>query len=245
MNISEKLLEAAEKIQTVFDSGVSVGWEQGRQKQYDEYWDSFQQNGTRKIYSNGFNGSGWTTKTLKPKYLIKPIDTSSTSQYGIQMFYRANEEASEYLDFSLIADKFDFSELKMVTSMFDSCKFTNVVADFSNAEVASLAFAARWYGSVNKAAIKVTEKLTTVTNMFYYNRNLTELILIEGSVIACNDLNLQWSTNLSHDSLISVINALKDYSGGTTHTITIGSTNLAKLTADELLIAKNKNWEVI
>ena len=57
---------------------------------------------------------------------------------------------------------------------------------------------------------------------------------------------MRWSTKLSHDSLMSIINALKDYSAdtsGTTYTLTIGGTNIEKLTQDELDSIEEKGWE--
>lgn len=66
-------------------------------------------------------------------------------------------------------------------------------------------------------------------------------------------LDLHWSTKLTHDSLMDVINKLYDLNltydvanGGTLYTqqLVLGSTNLAKLTADEIAIATNKGWVV-
>lgn len=71
-----------------------------------------------------------------------------------------------------------------------------------------------------------------------------ENLTIVGSINA-NGFNVQWSTNLTHDSLMSIINALKDYSedtSGTTWTVTLGATNLAKLTTAEKEIATQKGW---
>ena len=237
MSIAEKLTTIAENVPKVYEAGAK--------SQYDAFWDSFQENGNRNIYSHGFNGGGWTQETLNPKYLVKPIDSSSTSQYGIQMFYRANERSSEYLDFSKVADKFDFSELTMATSMFDSCKFTNVIADFSKVENLQLAFAARWYGSVDKATIKVTEKLTTATNMFYYNRNMTELMLMEGSVIACSGWDLKWSSRLTKSSIESIINALSSSTSGLSITLSQTAKNNAFTTSEwDSLVATKKNWTI-
>lgn len=66
-------------------------------------------------------------------------------------------------------------------------------------------------------------------------------------------LDLSSCTNLTHDSLINVINNLYDLNltynvanGGTLYTqqLILGSTNLAKLTAEEIAIATNKGWTV-
>lgn len=66
-------------------------------------------------------------------------------------------------------------------------------------------------------------------------------------------LNLSYSNNLTHDSLMNVINNLYDLNvkydvanGGTLYTqqLILGSTNKAKLTAEEIAIATNKGWTV-
>lgn len=66
-------------------------------------------------------------------------------------------------------------------------------------------------------------------------------------------LILSYSKNLTHDSLMNIFNNLYDLNltydvanGGTLYTqqIELGSTNLAKLTADEIAIATNKGWTV-
>lgn len=53
------------------------------------------------------------------------------------------------------------------------------------------------------------------------------------------------ATQLTHDSLMSVINSVADLTGKNQQTINLGATNLAKLTNDEIAIATAKNWHVI
>jgi hypothetical protein len=65
--------------------------------------------------------------------------------------------------------------------------------------------------------------------------------------IGQNGFDVHWSTKLTHDSLMSIINHLSDKSSdtsGTTWTITLGTENIAKLTDDEIAIAEAKGWEV-
>ena len=57
-------------------------------------------------------------------------------------------------------------------------------------------------------------------------------------------LGLQNSPNLTHDSLMNVINKLYDISDKRTQVINIGDTNKAKLTTEEIAIATNKGWTV-
>lgn len=59
-------------------------------------------------------------------------------------------------------------------------------------------------------------------------------------------LNLSASTLLTHESLMNVINGLYDIAslGCNTQNLNLGTTNLAKLTEDEIAIATNKGWNV-
>lgn len=90
----------------------------------------------------------------------------------------------------------------------------------------------------------IVSKDTTYSRTFDTCKKIINLT-IEG-VIGKNGFNVQWATLLTHDSLMSIINALADYSKDTSEiwTVTIGETNRAKLTDDELAIAEMKGWEV-
>ena len=83
-------------------------------------------------------------------------------------------------------------------------------------------------------------KATNLSGTFQYCLAL-ENITFEGTIpISINFLS---SKKLTHDSLMSIINALADKSSSTgTYKLTIGSTNIAKLTAEELQIIENKGW---
>lgn len=68
-----------------------------------------------------------------------------------------------------------------------------------------------------------------------------------GGTIGQNGLSFQWSPNLTHDSLMSIINALADKSGDTSGTawkLTIGAENCDKLSAEDFYIAWEKGWEI-
>lgn len=81
----------------------------------------------------------------------------------------------------------------------------------------------------------------TFTNLFQ-SCSALENLTIWGSIQG-NNLNVSPCTKLTHDSLMSIINALADISdSGTTKSVVFGSTNLAKLTEEEKLIITNKGW---
>lgn len=55
-------------------------------------------------------------------------------------------------------------------------------------------------------------------------------------------LNLSLSIKLEKDSIIQLLENLKDLTGTSAKTLTLGAINLAKLTDEEKAIATNKNW---
>ncbi|WP_316607840.1 leucine-rich repeat domain-containing protein [uncultured Ruminococcus sp.] len=58
----------------------------------------------------------------------------------------------------------------------------------------------------------------------------------------CNNLNLSASTRYTAETIVSWLEALEDRTGQTAFKLTIGTTNLNKLTAEQKAIATNKNW---
>lgn len=55
-------------------------------------------------------------------------------------------------------------------------------------------------------------------------------------------LRITVSTNITVDSMVAMFSSLKDLTGTTAKTLTLGSTNLAKLTDEQKAIATSKNW---
>lgn len=57
-----------------------------------------------------------------------------------------------------------------------------------------------------------------------------------------NGLDLSVSTKYTREIIVSWLNALKDRTGEKSRTLTIGDTNLEKLTEEDKKIASDKNW---
>ena len=116
-----------------------------------------------------------------------------------------------------------------------------------------------------------TSNITSMSNTFYGCKALTSLNMSNCDISKCTsssalssmfgssssnscialvdlqapkninaNLSLQYCTALSHDSLMSVINNLMTVTS--TKTLTLGATNLAKLSDEEKAIATNKGW---
>ena len=106
----------------------------------------------------------------------------------------------------------------------------------------------------NTALKKVTFERTPTTapymaasnnnNMFYGCTALEDVVLPNGWNInmVLSDGSATFTNVLTHDSMVAMIANLYDYIGGTSHTLTLGATNLARLSAEEIAVATAKNW---
>ena len=63
-----------------------------------------------------------------------------------------------------------------------------------------------------------------------------------GNNFNCSNLDLSASTKYSVDTLVAMLTALADRTGQTAYTLTLGTTNLAKLSDAQKAIATDKNW---
>ena len=84
----------------------------------------------------------------------------------------------------------------------------------------------------------ICDKTANVTYLFN-NCSRLKNVTFEGEIGYGFDVSK--ATEITHDSLMSIINALETKTSGT-HTMTFGATNLAKLTDAEKAIATQKGW---
>lgn len=221
MNIAEKLTTVAENMPKVFEAG--------KKSEYDGFWDVYQENGKRTNYNNAFSGVGWTSATYKPKYPIKP--TNAATMYS-------NSRIDVHIDI-------DTSQCTTLQQLIQSSTIPSlgVIDARSTTESSALArtFQSGNLISVEKLILK-DDGSQTFSNTFYGCSMLTHLV-IEGT-IGQNGLDLSRSIKLPHDNLMSIINSLQNKTSGT-WTVTLGSTNLAKLTDAEKAIATQKGWTLL
>ena len=239
MSIAEKLTTIAENEQRVYDAGFDIGktegysdgliggLTQGMQDEYDRFWDGFQLNGNRRSYAYGFCGSGWNEETYKVKYPIIATgdaqnmhrssgvtDITNVDTFGVTSAYCFAYACTKLLTI----DKLDFSNATNTQSAFAHSTVLHTIGELVS-----------------------SEKTVWSANTFQNCYNLVTVMFTKESIIATN-FNCT-SNELTRESLMSIINALKDFSAeGGTHTCTIGTTNLAKLTDTEKAIATEKGW---
>lgn len=220
--------------------GVGAVYEAGKKSEHDAFWDAMQQNGARRDYSRAFGGIGWTKENFCPKY---DIIATGICQLLFADSYNGNVPAWDLAArLEECGVTLDLSQATFLANPFSYTNFSRIgVCDFSSATTFSGIFNTN-YKLVTIDKI-IMPKNQTSGNLHWFNScSSLENVTFEGEIML-DGMNLSSSTNLTHDSLMSIINHLKNYSGtGTTRTVTLGATNLAKLTAAEKQIATGKGW---
>lgn len=258
--MSELINKAKENVPKVYESGRKIGHDEGieegydnglsvaidaqeefladkPQTYYDTFWDMFQMNGERVNYNYAFAGTGFDVELMKPKYPIVPKNAA-------YMFAHNTRSYPNQQDYSEICKKIDLSKVENATSIFQNICGKNLTVDLSSCTSASNAFNCNSGGDIDNLTLKVTEKLTSASNMFLYNTYLTTLTFTEDSVIAVG-LTLQKCPKLSKASIESVINALSTTTTGLTITLSKTAVNNAFTDAEwTALEATKPNWTI-
>ena len=195
----------------------SEGIEQGKQAQYDEFWDTVQSKGTRTWYECAFSGSSWTNANFKPKYDIHV-------EYGYNMFFRNRgitdlkallENAGVVLDFSNATDCYSLFALCYNMTHIPELNFTKW------SQLNNTFYECRKLHTIDKIIIP---NCTSIASDPFYNCIALANIVFEG-VISAN-ISLAYSP-LSKDSITSVINALSATATSKTLTLKKSAVNTA------------------
>lgn len=173
----------------------------------------------------------------------------------------------ESINLNVGANKFPFISYAFVaSSLFKGCSklravdLRNFLTDISSAEY--LFDGCTLLETINMEGITLNRISGTSTNygaFRYWFRGCTNLKnltfgtglgtgLSSSSTSNCFNIDLTPCTLLTHDSLVDFLTKLADVSDKgapvAVTTVRLGSTNLAKLTAEEIAIATNKGWTV-
>ena len=130
---------------------------------------------------------------------------------------------------------FDTSNLTNMNRMFFKCSsLTSLnLGNFNTSNVTDISY--------------IFSQCSSLTNITGCLQNLGQAYnTTESANYSSYTLYLLDSSKLTHDSLMNIINGLYDIAtkGCNTQSLNIGSTNVAKLTAEEIAVATNKGWTV-
>lgn len=227
----------ADKLKTIAENEPKV-FKAGKQSEYDRFWDKYLNSVN---FAFRFAGYGWTEETLVPPRDIVP-------QNAWYMFANSNKIPADLEQhFKNIGKKLDFSQCKNFTYTFYGNSAIKVIGEIDTRSCDNLQNT--FYGA---------NQLITIRNLIlkddgsqlFYNGTFNNCIALENLTIngkiGQDKFDVSPCTLLTHESLMSIINALYDYSDTTTtKTVTIGAENLAKLTDAEKKTATDKGWSLV
>lgn len=197
-------------------SGVSEVYDKGRTDEWSDFWDKYQEKGTKSQYLYSFAGHSWTDETFKPKHNISP---SYSCQY---MFtYSRITDLAGILKRQNVT--LNLSRANSVASAFQYCdKLTNL-PEINLSGITSAGNANMLFDSAT--SLETIEKLvfsnTSGINYAYAFKSCTKLknVVFEGRVT--RSIDLHWSSSLSVESMKSLIACLEDYSTASTGVYTV------------------------
>ena len=212
----------------IFRTDVEYGWiaisEDVQSDDYD-FWEIYQQGGSRTDYSFAFNGTGWTDDVFKPKYIIKPIIAQNMLSNGCKITVINDEN-------------FDFSEC---TNAINLCYLSPQIRE-ANIDISNITnFTGGFYycSLLNSITLRNINNTCTFANSFYTCASLVNFNMT-GAI--GKSISFANSPLLSNTSIQNIIDGLEDLTGQTTQTITFHKDVKAKFTEEQIATITSKNW---
>lgn len=259
MTISEKITRAKTDYDEVYGAGYekgkseggdnetayNEGFEAGKKSQYDEFWDNFQKNGTRTVYTEAFRQS--TFEYIRPKYKIRPAQ----SEGSLNIFRQCNQLKkieADYVDFSQIP--YGTYSTAALAYTFTECYALEEIEDvgFPPCYMYNTTFS--WCTRLHTIAKITVDENTRFTNTFLRCDKLKNLTM--AGTIGQNGFDVKDSSELSKVSITSIINALSSTTSGLSITLSKaavdkawGTNNNGTLTFEwAQLIGTKPNWTI-
>ena len=132
---------------------------------------------------------------------------------------------------------FDTSNVTNMYSMFSSCSKLTTVPLFDTSNVTNMDYMFQDCPKLTVIPQFDTSKVTNMSSMFNYCNNLEEIHMININA----NIDIHDSTKFTREALLEIIGNLKAQTSGSKK-LTMGATNLAKLTDEDKAIATNKGW---
>ena len=213
--IAEKLTEIAGNTPLVYDKGV----DDGKQAEYDSFWDAFQQNGTRRDYSYAFS-NGWTDDAFKPKYKINSVDNMQQA-FRYSGITKLSYAASDRI--TLASSSGTFSGCFFRDEQLTEIEPTLDASASTSASACAMIF--YYCRALRNVTLKVNPNVTQNNyfgEAFLYCAALEELYFEGADTISAN-IDLRWSPLLTVGSLRSILTALNKSISGKTLTLNTAS----------------------
>ena len=232
---TETTTELINKVNDIESGGTSVINPEWTDWRYFSYYDNRNDLVAKLKYSDTANGKKFSNMFNYCDALtsIPQLDTSNGTDFSYMFNYCSSLTSIPPLD---------TSNGKNFNRMFVSCnKLTSIPQlDTSNGtDFGGVFYNCRALTSIS--LLNMSNVSGTNWSSMFYNCPALKNVTFEGTIPVRGNMNVFSSCpNLTVESLMSFINALTNMSDTATYTITIGSTNLAKLTEEQIQIATDK-----
>lgn len=251
---TDKFADYPDKIRSIQTS--SGGSEDGSSI-YTDMFMAITMNNT--VYSNLFpalvyiyediNVSNWPTSTVVDMQNMfsgssaSSITADNWDTSNVHSFYRFCASAkTPYLSFKNwdCSSAYDFAYFCYYTSadVLDFSSWTNV----NKITTLNMAFQNASASTIDISSFELIQPEYGTLSVSSFLKNCKQLVNLYPPKIIDVSIDLSTDTLLSHDSLLRVLNNLSTTGEG--KKLTLGATNLNKLTSDEQLIATNKGWQL-
>ena len=132
----------------------------------------------------------------------------------------------------------DTSKVTNMRNMFNYCSKLTSVPAMNTSNVTNMSYMFQFCSNLTSVPAMNTSNVTDMGSMFNHCSNI-ETIHMHGMKVS---FNISASTKFTRDALVEILNNLATVT--TSPTLTMGSTNLAKLTDADKAIATGKGWKL-
>ena len=193
--------------------------------------------------ANAIRGKKGTTDQIKPINMAEEI-TNLTSGGGRSLKALLDATRSCYYLFNQykgtsvngLISYSDTSNVTNMSRMFYYCSSLTTIPQLDTSKVNIMGDMFYNCSSLTTVPQLDMSSVTDMSNMFYKCSSLKSILLTGMKT----HFNISVSTNFEESDLVTILNNLATVTS--TKTLTMGSTNLAKLTDEEKAIAINKGW---
>ena len=199
-------------------------------------------------YLNGYDmcGEGFLATTMEYAYnqgqmtvIDIKYDTSKVTNFS-SAFYQCQK--------LIKGPNIDTTSATSMSYMFYYCTFLRNIPFLNTPNVSNMPSMFSYCSNLKSIPLLDCSKVSSMNNMFGWG-NLPSLTDLGGfKNLKINFTNgLNYLPNLTVQSLMNVINNLYDFRANgesTTKTLTLGTTNLNKLTDEQKAVATNKGWSL-
>ena len=180
---------------------------------------------------------------------IEELNTENITGYCIFTFENC-------INLQKLPDNLNISNVTSIQGMFVRCRSLTKIPNMVTNNVTSMRSTFTYCNALKEIPKLNAEKVINVISILQGCSELTEFGGLENYGQAFEttksenyydySLDIHECTKLTHDSLMNVINNLYDIKskGCNPQSLVLGSTNLAKLTSEEVAIATEKGWNV-